>query len=131
MGPEGSFSCSQEPANAPYLEPDESNLIHRKLIRQFSCADITKFQEHYDAGDQNNLFYNWLTDDGVLNWGSLGGIVTDYGLDDRMIGVRFPVGAANFSLPHGVQIGSGAHLASYPMATGDSFPGVKVTGAWS
>jgi len=33
-----------------------------------------------------------------------------------------------FSLPHRIQTGSGAHPASHPMGTGDSFPGVKRTG---
>jgi hypothetical protein len=48
------------------------------------------------------------------------GIATGYGLDDRMIGVRFPAGATNFSLHHRVQTGSGAHPASYP---GVKWPG--------
>jgi hypothetical protein len=56
------------------------------------------------------------------------GIATGLGLDDRMMGVRFPPGAANFSLQHRVQTGSGAHPASYPMGTGCSFPGNTV--AW-
>jgi hypothetical protein len=46
-----------------------------------------------------------------------------------MIGVPFPAGAGNFSLPHHVQTGSGAHSACYPMGTGGgSFPGVKRPG---
>jgi hypothetical protein len=45
------------------------------------------------------------------------------------IGVRFPAGAGNFSLNYRVQNGSGAHPASYPMGTRDSFPGDKATGA--
>jgi hypothetical protein len=53
------------------------------------------------------------------------GIETGYGLDDLMIGVRFPAGEGNFSLRHRVQTGSGAHPASYPMGTGGSFPGGK------
>jgi hypothetical protein len=53
------------------------------------------------------------------------GIATDYGLDDRMIGVRFPVGAGNLSLRHRVQTGSGTHPASYPVGTGCSFPSGK------
>jgi hypothetical protein len=57
------------------------------------------------------------------------GIVTDYGLDDRMIGVRFPAVAGKFSLRHRVQTGSGTHPASYPMGTGGSFPGDKAAGA--
>jgi hypothetical protein len=32
-------------------------------------------------------------------------------------------------LGHSVQIGSGAHAASYPMGTGGSLPGDKVPGA--
>jgi hypothetical protein len=40
----------------------------------------------------------------------------------------FPAGAGNFSLHHRVQNGSGAHLASYPMGTRGSFPGVKRSG---
>jgi hypothetical protein len=45
-----------------------------------------------------------------------------YGLDDRGSSVRFPVEAGNFSLHHRVQNGSGAHPASYPTGTRDSFP---------
>jgi hypothetical protein len=45
------------------------------------------------------------------------GIALGYGLDDRVIGVRFQAGAGNFSLHHCVQNGSGAHPASYPMGT--------------
>jgi hypothetical protein len=37
--------------------------------------------------------------------------------------------AGNFSLNHRLQTGSGAHLASYTMATVVSFPGGKVAGA--
>jgi hypothetical protein len=48
------------------------------------------------------------------------GIATDYGLDDQRVGVRVPVGQ-EFSLLHVVQTGSGAHLASYPMGTGELF----------
>jgi hypothetical protein len=56
------------------------------------------------------------------------GIALGYGLDDRGSRVRFPEGAWNFSLHHSVQNGSGAHLASYPMGTRVSFPGVKRPG---
>jgi hypothetical protein len=72
------------------------------------------------------------------------GIETSYGLDDRGVGVQVPVGSRIFSTSVGivrlltkttefvfvfVQTGSGAHPASYPMGTGDSFPGGKVAGA--
>jgi hypothetical protein len=56
---------------------------------------------------------------------SSGSIVSDYGLDDRAIGVRSPAGAKDFSSSLCVQTGSGAHPASYPMGTGGPFPGGK------
>jgi hypothetical protein len=59
------------------------------------------------------------------------GIATDYGLDDRMIGVRFPAEAGNISLRHRVQAGSGAHPASYPFGNEVSFPGGKAAAEWS
>jgi hypothetical protein len=49
---------------------------------------------------------------------SSGSIVSDYGLDDRAIGVRSPAGAKDFSSSLCVQIGSGAHPASCTMGTG-------------
>jgi hypothetical protein len=51
--------------------------------------------------------------------------VSDYGLDDRAIGLRSPAGAKDFSSILCVQTGSGAHPASYPMGTGGPFPGGK------
>jgi hypothetical protein len=52
-------------------------------------------------------------------------IVSDYGLDDRAIGVRSPEGAKDFSSSLCVQTGSGAHPAYCPMGTGGPFPGGK------
>jgi len=51
--------------------------------------------------------------------------VSDYGLDDRAIGVRSPAGAEDFSSSLCVQIGSGAHPASCTMGTRGPFPGAK------
>jgi hypothetical protein len=53
---------------------------------------------------------------------SSGSIVSDYGLDDRAIGVRSPVGAKDFSSSLCV---SGAYPASCTMGTGGPFPGGK------
>jgi hypothetical protein len=53
--------------------------------------------------------------------------VSDYGLDDRAIGVRSPTGAKDFSSILCVQIGSGAHPASCTIGTGGPFLGGK---AW-
>jgi hypothetical protein len=57
-----------------------------------------------------------------MSRGSSGSIVSDYGLDDRAIGVRSPAGAKGFSSSLCVQTGSGAHPASCPMGTGGPFP---------
>jgi hypothetical protein len=46
-----------------------------------------------------------------------------------MAWVRFPA-VQNSSLLHCVQIGSGAHSASYPTGTRGSFPGGKAAGAY-
>jgi hypothetical protein len=51
--------------------------------------------------------------------------VSDYGLDDRAIGVRSPAGAKDFSFNLCVQTGSGAHPDSCPMGTEGSFHGGK------
>jgi hypothetical protein len=51
-----------------------------------------------------------------------GSIVSDYGLDDRPIGVPSPAEAKDFSSILCVQTGSEAHPASCTMGTGGSFP---------
>jgi hypothetical protein len=57
--------------------------------------------------------------------GSSVSIVSDYGLDDRAIWVRFLQRPKDFSSGLYVQTGFGAHPASYPMGTEGPFPGVK------
>jgi hypothetical protein len=56
------------------------------------------------------------------------GIAAGYRLDGRMIGVRFPAGAGNFSLRHHVQTGTEAHPASCAIGTGIPSLGVKRLG---
>jgi hypothetical protein len=56
---------------------------------------------------------------------SSGSIVSDYGLDDRAIGVRSLAGAEDFSSSLCVQTGSWAHPVSCTMGTGGPFPGGK------
>jgi hypothetical protein len=51
--------------------------------------------------------------------------VSNYELDERVIEVRSPTGAEDFSSSPCVQTGSGAHPASYPMGTGGLSLGVK------
>jgi hypothetical protein len=50
-------------------------------------------------------------------------IVSDYGLDNRAIGVRFPGEAEVISSSLCVQTGSGAHPTSYPLGTWGPFLG--------
>jgi hypothetical protein len=57
--------------------------------------------------------------------GSSASIVSDYGPDDRAIGVRSPAGAKDFSSSLCVQTGSGVRPASCTMGTGGPFPGGK------
>jgi hypothetical protein len=67
----------------------------------------------------------------IRSRGSSGSIVSDYGLDDRVIGVRSPARAEDFSSILCVQTGSGAHPASCTMGTGGPFPGGKSSaGEW-
>jgi hypothetical protein len=61
---------------------------------------------------------------------SSGSIVSDYGLDDRVIGVRSPAGVKDFSCSLCVQTGSGAHPASCTMGSEGPFPrGKSAAGA--
>jgi hypothetical protein len=55
------------------------------------------------------------------------GIATGYGLHDRGVGVRVPVGSRIFTSPF-VQTGSWVHPTAYRMGIGGSFPGVKRQG---
>jgi hypothetical protein len=48
--------------------------------------------------------------------------VSDYGLDDRAMGVRSPAGAEDFSSSLCVQTGSGAHPACCTRGTGGPCP---------
>jgi hypothetical protein len=66
-------------------------------------------------------FSNFRSRDSVV------GIPAGYGLDDKEIGVRVPVGSRIFTF-HVVQTGSGVHPTSYTMDTGGTFPGVKWQG---
>jgi hypothetical protein len=62
------------------------------------------------------------------SWGSSVSIVKAVGWT---AGVRFPTGTRDFSRLHRVQTGYSFNQASYPMAIGGSFPGVKTAGSWS
>jgi hypothetical protein len=52
------------------------------------------------------------------------GIATAYGLDDRGVRVRVPIGS-RIQLLHIVETGSGIHPTSYPMVTGGIAPGCE------
>jgi hypothetical protein len=54
-------------------------------------------------------------------------MVTGYGMDDRRVGVRVPVGSRIFTSQYGPdRLWS---TTSYPMGTGGSSPGVKRRGS--
>jgi hypothetical protein len=54
-------------------------------------------------------------------------VVTGYGLDDRGVGIRVPVGSRIFSSPRRPDL-SGVHLTSYPFGIGVFPTGVKRPG---
>jgi hypothetical protein len=57
---------------------------------------------------------------------SSGSIVSDYGLDDRAIGVRSPAEVQDFSSSLCVQTSSGPHAVSCTVGTGGPLPVAKV-----
>jgi hypothetical protein len=73
---------------------------------------------------KRNKYLNRNIQRGMRSRVSSGSIVSDYGLDDRAIGVRSPAGAKEFSSIPCVQTGSGAHPGSCKMGAGGPFPGV-------
>jgi hypothetical protein len=111
-----------------------SGLWHRGDGGSRALRNVGILPQHYTASQPRRPWLEskskWLHkfNVGLLMWA---GIVTEYGLDDRIIGVRFPAWAGNFSLRHRVQTSSGAHPASHPVGTRASFPGSKADGAWS
>jgi hypothetical protein len=78
------------------------------------------------------LWFDWIYIN-IFTWvikrrrsrGSSVSIVSDYGLDDRAIGVGSPAEAKDFSSSLSEQTGSGAHPFSCTMGTGGPFPGIK------
>jgi hypothetical protein len=70
-----------------------------------------------DLGSYHHLYFIILYIS-IRSRVSSGSIVSDYGLDDRAIGVRSLAGAEDFSSSLCVQTGSGAHPASCTMSTG-------------
>jgi hypothetical protein len=71
------------------------------------------------------LHWNMIKYNQLWSRGSSVSIVSDRGLDDRTIGVRFPAQVKDFSCSLCVQTSSGAHPASCTMGTAGSFPGTK------
>jgi hypothetical protein len=60
-------------------------------------------------------------------WGSSVSIVSGYGMENQAIKFRSLAERKDFSSSLCVQTSCGAYQASYPMGTGDPFPGAK---AW-
>jgi hypothetical protein len=100
-------------SNLVEIRSTGSRYIYRGMIFLHSVIKITP-----------TMAYTAYT----VSRGGAVGTVTAYGLDDRGVGVRVPVGS-KFSLLHIVQTGSRIHPASYSMGTGVSFPGGKAAGS--
>jgi hypothetical protein len=90
-----------------YLWFLEHNSIYKILIEQH-------IQAYFRYVDDILIVYNSKHRSRV----SSGSIVSDYGLNDRAIGVRSPAGAKESFSILCVQTGSGAHPASCTMSTG-------------
>jgi hypothetical protein len=74
--------------------------------------------------------YNEMCNREIRNRDISVSIATGYALDARGKGSEFEFRyGQEYSFLHVVQIGSGAHPASYPMGTGGSFPGSKAARA--
>jgi hypothetical protein len=81
-----------------------------KTIAQPQVSDYTRvWLQHWDGPAQS---VQWL----------------GYRMDERGMGVRFPVGVRDFSLFHKVQTDSGTHQALYTTLPGAVSPGVKWQG---
>jgi hypothetical protein len=80
---------------------------------------VRRFPTHIITGGNLGPYYVYLSRVGSVS------IVSDYGLDDRAIGVRSPAGATDFYSNLCVQTSSGAHPASCAMGTGGPFLGGK------
>jgi hypothetical protein len=125
----------------------EMSVSYRHLTQLIAREDFMEFSRHESSGHKllcqptaHPLWPVCYIVDSIILWSvrrhgksrdSSIGIALGYGLDYRGSGVRFLVGAGNFSLHHRVQNGSGAHPASCPMGTRGSFPGRKAAGVWN
>jgi hypothetical protein len=92
-------------------------------VTGLSRLNTGKEDDDDDDDDGDSIFI--IVIDSRRSRGSSVSIVSDYGLDDRAIGVRSPAGAKDISSKLCVQTGSGAHQASCTMGTGGPFPGGK------
>jgi hypothetical protein len=96
-----------------------------KILKHYKLKTVSTpcCVPHYIDFNLDVIF--WTIRPTLKNRDSSVGTATGYGLD----GFRFPVETRDFSLLHSVETGSGAHQPSFPMDTGDYFPGVTAAGA--
>jgi hypothetical protein len=121
----------------PGIEPRSSGFD--RWTYTISRAAVTWI--HHTVPSRNSLvskpfngIYMKLPFSSVVKWsvrspGSSVSIVSDCRLDDRATEVRSPGQAKNFPFSLCVQTNSEAQLASCPMGTGGSFPGINADGA--
>jgi hypothetical protein len=99
------------------------------------CKENHQHLYHFTSDASHNLFLNIslnIVNAFIIgtNRGSVVGIATGYGLDDRRVGVRVPVQSRILTSPYR-QTGIGIHPTPYITGTGGSFPGCKMAGVWS
>jgi hypothetical protein len=118
-------------------EVNSLNNYHRNVLKVNWLNNYHYHRTVFEVNWLNNYHYhrtvsevakdiNQFTRYIIRNRGSSVSIVSDYGLDDRVIQVRSSAEAKeDFSSSSCVQTGSGAHPASCPMGTGCPLPGGK------
>jgi hypothetical protein len=116
--------CSLMEVDRHFTRPDDgdnANLRNFGLLPR-DCTALHPRKLPFSRPQLFTFYVGILLDRSRVSSGS---IVSDYGLDDRAIGVRSPAGAKDFSSNLCVQTGSGAHPASCTVGTGGPFPGGK------
>jgi hypothetical protein len=117
MGATQTVEYGNEPRHRPWSTHNQvQQLMRTEGFHPMKCTGVSC---HYEIR-QGFTAFNERSRDRVV------GIATGYGLDDRGVRVRVPVGSRNFSSP-----GSGVHPASYLIGTEGSFPAGKAAGALS
>jgi hypothetical protein len=117
-----SLPCMLHNSTVSYLFKCKSHISTQLILFFVSMCHLWLLVH---SGEKFKIFYI-----NFVSWDSVVSIATGYGLDDRGVGVRVPVGSWTFSSPHHPDWLWGPPT-SYPMGTRGFLPGGKAAGAWS